>query len=99
MGLTMNSSLNRRDLLKVGGGAIAAAALAPLAQVAQGTAVQPSLGKRRPIKKAVMWGMIRDGQSVLEKFQILKEAGFDGVELDSPKKIPNEEFKRASEQT
>jgi L-ribulose-5-phosphate 3-epimerase len=94
--MTMNPSLNRRDLLKAGGGVLAAAAFSSLPARAEDA---PPATKRRPIKKAVMWGMIASRGSVLEKFQMLKEAGFDGVELDSPQRIPNSEFKAAMEKT
>ena len=46
-----------------------------------------------------MYGMIGAGKTVLEKFELLKEAGFDGVEMDSPTKLPVEEIKAASEKT
>lgn len=34
----------------------------------------------RSIKKGIMWGSIATGSTVLEKFQLAKQAGFDGVE-------------------
>ena len=34
--------------------------------------------------KSLKWGMIKEDLSVLEKFQLIKELGFDGIELDSP---------------
>lgn len=37
----------------------------------------------RDIKKGIMWGSLRVGTSILEKFQAAKLAGFDGVELTS----------------
>ena len=93
---------NRRDVLKAGG-AMAIAALSPVALAGAEAGNEPvparSSGSRRPMKKAVMWGMIQGGSSVLEKFQILKEAGFDGVEMDSPSNIPNDEVKKACEKT
>ena len=55
--------------------------------------------RKRPIKKAVMYGMIGAGKTVLEKFQLLKEAGFDGVEMDSPEDISNDEIKAACQKT
>ena len=39
---------------------------------------------KRDIKKALKYGMIGDGTTVLEKFQSAKAAGFEGVEIDSP---------------
>jgi L-ribulose-5-phosphate 3-epimerase len=61
--------------------ASSAAAVAATA-LAAGTA---SEARKRPWKKAVMFGMIQGGATILEKFKILKEAGFDGVELNAPK--------------
>ena len=46
-----------------------------------------------------MIGMIGVGQTVQEKFQALKEAGIDGVEMDSPGSLSIEEIKSASEKT
>jgi len=40
--------------------------------------------KARNIKKALKYGMIKDGAAPEDKFRIAKEAGFDGVEPDSP---------------
>lgn len=50
-------------------------------------------------KKAVKIGMVRPGQTLLEKFQLLKELGFDGVELDSPSPVTVEEARAAIEAT
>ena len=33
--------------------------------------------------------MIQEGNTVLEKFNLIKELGFDGVELDSPNQLDN----------
>ena len=37
----------------------------------------------RSLKKGIMWGSIGVGQTILEKFQAAKMAGFDGVEVMS----------------
>lgn len=39
---------------------------------------------KRPIKIAVKLGMITDGKTILEKFQIAKEAGYEGIEPNGP---------------
>jgi hexulose-6-phosphate isomerase len=70
----MADTLNRRDLLKLGGGALAAAALGPVALADQTPA------PKRKIHKAVMYATLSYPGSVLEKFQALKAAGFEGVE-------------------
>jgi hexulose-6-phosphate isomerase len=65
-------ALTRRDFLKVGGGALAAAALAPAA-----VAVPE---KKRTIHKAIMYATIGYPGSVMEKLRAVKAAGFEGVE-------------------
>lgn len=37
----------------------------------------------RSLKKGIMWGSIGFGQTIMEKFQAAKNAGFDGVEVMS----------------
>jgi hexulose-6-phosphate isomerase len=39
---------------------------------------------RKPLRKALKYGMIGPGSTVLEKFQAARDAGFEGIELDSP---------------
>jgi L-ribulose-5-phosphate 3-epimerase len=92
----MEPNPNRREILKISGAAaLALAASANAADTPTGAPDRP----KRPIKKAVMWGMIGGGGTVLEKFQILKEAGFDGVEMDSPGGPPNDQIRKACEAT
>jgi hexulose-6-phosphate isomerase len=43
--------------------------------------------------------MCADGKTLREKFEILKRAGFEGVELDSPTPIPREEILAARDAT
>lgn len=49
-----------------------------------GPLVPPLAERRRPIAYALKWGMVGGGGSVLERFRMLRELGYDGVELDSP---------------
>lgn len=51
----------------------------------------------RSIKKGIMWGNIGFGVSILEKFQVAKAAGFDGVEVYSH--LNREEVLQAAKQT
>lgn len=39
---------------------------------------------RARILKSLKFGMIGEGSNILEKFQLIKSCGFDGVEMDSP---------------
>jgi hexulose-6-phosphate isomerase len=67
--------MNRRDFLALGSGAIVSAALAPAGSVA---AIDSD--KKRTLRKAIMYNTIGFNGSVLEKFQAVKAAGFEGVE-------------------
>lgn len=51
------------------------------------------------VKKALKIGMIQGGSSLAEKFDIAKQAGFDGVELDSPGPYAAAEVKAATDAT
>jgi len=54
---------------------------------------------KRTLKKAVMYGMIGEGKTVLERFTLLRDCGFQGVEMDSPSKIPADEILAAAEKS
>lgn len=83
----------RRDVLAAGAGLAAASVLGP----ALGATTTPA---RTPmLKKALKYGMIQPGDSVLEKFRLAKSCGFDGVELDSPGGPPAEEVLAAKQET
>jgi len=69
--------LNRRQLLKTGGLALVGAGI--------GLNRSAAASQKRPgMKKALMFGMVKTDGSLLDKFRMLKEVGYDGVELDSP---------------
>lgn len=70
-----------------------AAASAPLSLRAQTT------GNSLPIKLSLKCGMANFGANLEEKFRILKELGYDGVELDSPGGQNKEEALAASKKT
>ena len=57
------------------------------------------LAAEKKFKKAVKVGMVRHGTTLLEKFQLLKELGFDGIELNSPSEVTVEEAKRCIGET
>ncbi len=70
----MQQFCNRREAMQLGASVVVAAA-AGLARSDE--------KKKRPIRKAIMYGTIGYKGTVLEKFKALKEAGFEGVEPDS----------------
>ena len=51
----------------------------------------------RSLKKGIMWGSIGIGQTIMEKFQAAKDAGFDGVEVMSH--LDRNEVLKASDAT
>src|SRR6516164_4875274 len=71
---TMPDVMKRRDFLKLGSGVIAAATFASDSTAADAPP------RKRPIKKAIMYATIGFPGSVMEKFQAVKAAGFEGVE-------------------
>lgn len=88
------SGWNRRDFVKAGT-AVAAGVLAGRA-----SAAEDSAGADKPRgRKAVKYGMIDVEGSMLEKFKLLKELGFDGVEMDSPNSFDRDEVLRARDES
>jgi len=67
-------AVNRRNFLMTASAALAAPAVAPIALAA------PASSKPRDIHKAIMYGTVGIKGSVLEKFQAVKAAGFEGIE-------------------
>lgn len=53
----------------------------------------------KKFKKAVMLGMVQHHGPLAERFALLRECGFDGVELDSPSDIRTEELLEAKRAT
>ena len=86
--------MNRREFVKTGAGALALSALAPAAWAAE--EAKPAAPKR-PIRKGIMWGTIGIKGTVLEKMKAAKEAGFEGVEVDSHMNV--DEVLRARDET
>jgi hexulose-6-phosphate isomerase len=72
----------------MGGGLLAAAALPAMGQA-----------RDRALRKAVKFEMIAGEMSVLEKFQLLRSLGFDGVELMSPAGYDPDEVLAARDRT
>ena len=51
------------------------------------------------IKKCLKFGMVREELSIEEKFRMLKDLGFDGVEMDSPNELINRDIVAARDKT
>jgi len=94
-GQSPRDGVRRRRFLQASSVAVASWAMMPCPKATAGTNGSPS----GPIKKAVKYGMVRGKMSMLEKFKLLKELGFDGVELDSPAKYTHDEVLRARDES
>ncbi len=90
--MTRDGSFPDRRAFLVGG-------LAATALVSTGRAVMSSVPAKRRIKKAVKIGMVQVDGTLTEKFALLAELGFDGVELDGPGGPSADEVKAAKDTT
>ncbi len=86
----MIHSLARRDFLAATG-----ATLATLA-ASRSVLAAPAPGK---LKKAVKIYMVQPGKTILEKMALLKELGYDGIELDFPGPCSVDDVKKAMHAT
>lgn len=86
------STFDRRSVLLAGG---ALAASAALVRTARAQEAKP----KRTLRKAVGLGMVGEGATLLDKFQLLRDLGFDGVELDSPNDLKQDDVLAASQKT
>lgn len=96
----MTLPVNRREFLQDSGVALAASALvasafagAASSAFAQEAAAAPAVA----FKKAVKLSMV-EGATVLDKFKLIKECGFHGVDVDGPP-LKHEEVLKARDET
>lgn len=90
----MHTSFTRRDFMKATGAVAAGSAL--LAASAPARAGEFT-GK---IKKAVKFSMVQsDGMSTLDKFKLVKDLGFDGIEPSVGEEVEPDVMREASEKT
>ena len=82
----------------VGTGAVATASANPDIYVKSASELNTTLAQPM-VKKSLMWGMIKEDLSIMDKFKLLKDLGYDGVELDSPDKLDMKEVLAARDKT
>ncbi|GIX04053.1 MAG: xylose isomerase [Planctomycetaceae bacterium] len=92
MSLCVGYQARRREFLQALGGAMLAGAILQEGKVG----AVPSTTTRR-LRKAVKWSMVAGDGSVQEKFQMLREVGFEGVDMDRPADV--DEVIRAQRET
>jgi len=86
----------RKEFIKTSAGLLGMSLINPL-DLAASTSVRST--NKPDIKICLKYGMVEGNLSVLEKFQLLKDLGFDGVEMDSPNNLDNDEIIEASKKT
>ena len=91
--------MNRKEFLTIGAGTAAVATLLGPMSLAGKLSDINNTNKRVKIKKSLKYGMVKENLSVLDKFKLLKELGFDGVELDSPNNLNKKEVLEARDKT
>jgi L-ribulose-5-phosphate 3-epimerase len=87
--------MQRRDFLK--NTALATTAAAVGTHLASNATAAPLA--RPMIKKSLKWGMVKEELSIMDKFKLLKDLGYDGVELDSPDNMDMKEVLAARDKT
>jgi hexulose-6-phosphate isomerase len=102
--------MKRKEFIKTSTGLIATSAL-PLSAIASATRssnVTESFTAPRPeetgakkieLKKSLVFGMIDEDLPLVDKFKLVKDLGFDGVELNSPNDFDTAEILEAKEKS
>jgi len=90
--------MNRKNFLKISTGMVAASAL-PLSSIANTNQSDDQIIKKPNLKKSLVFGMINEDLSMLDKFKLVKDLGFDGVELNSPNDFNTREILEAKEKS
>lgn len=73
--------------------------LAGLSMMAPGVFASVSRKTKPGMQTSLKFSMVEGDMSVLDKFRMLKDIGFDGVEMDSPNDLNNEEIIAARDET
>lgn len=88
--------MHRKEFIKASAGLVGLSLVNPMSitgKTAHSNIVKPN------IKICLKYGMVEGNMSVMENFQMLKDIGYDGVEMDSPNNLNNEEIIEASKET
>lgn len=100
-----NTGPSRRGFLSTAMSVSAAATLGATASAAQAQDTAPpddtaqEVDRPHKLCKAVKFGMIQENLSIEDKFKLLLDLGFDGVEFDSPSNVNLKEAVAARDKT
>lgn len=101
--MSTQNGLSRRSFLKAasltGAASVIAGASDRASSAETAGAAQTASGTAKQFRKAVKYGMVAGDASMLDKFKLLKDLGFDGVEMDSPNKYDAKEVIKARDES
>lgn len=89
--------MERRDFLKKTSLGLAATTLSLNSLSARDHSL--NLSAPLKLKKSLKFGMVKEDLSIMDKFKLLKDVGFDGVELETPNDLPMKEVLEARDKT
>lgn len=90
--------MNRKNFIKTSTGIVAATAL-PFSSFTNTKKSNDMNAKKIILKKSLVFGMIDEDLSIMDKFKLVKDLGFDGVELNSPNDFDTAEILEAKEKS
>ncbi len=85
--------MNRKDFIK--STALLAGAATIIPSVSAGAAPKAGTAAKVALKKSLGFGMIKEDLPLADKFKLVKDLGFDGVELNSPTDMNKNEILEA----
>lgn len=89
--------MERRDFLRKTSLGLAASTIPFNSLTARDKPVNASAPLK--LKKSLKFGMVKEDLSIMDKFKMLKDLGFDGVELETPNELPMKEILQARDKT
>jgi len=93
------STMDRREFVKNVGAAAVAVSMASTTFAAGSKSSKGLEGKKGRMKKAVKLKMVEGDMTLRDKFKLLKDLGFDGVEPYAPNDWDQDELLRARDET
>ncbi len=88
--------MNRKDFIRT---SLGVAGMSLAAPYSFSGSLSSARGHKSKIKKCLKYSMVEGEMSIEKKFRMLKDIGFDGVEMDSPNELNNEEIIAARDKT
>lgn len=103
--------MNKRDFIKSAAVIAGAATVKPLSATITASGTMPAMNEKKSqaiaedatmdvtLKKSLGFGMIKEDLPLADKFKLVRDLGFHGVELNTPADIPVDELMEAKEKS